>query len=80
VKRSAFRSTLAAVAVVFVCLLPAFWAGDPDRVPGWFRRPPSAGVPRVVLMVTGMLIALVVLAGICSVIASRDRRHAGGNR
>jgi hypothetical protein len=70
--------TVVAIAVIVVVVLPSVWAGDPATAPGWFRQDPAAALPTVVLVVAGMMIALVILAGICSAIAARDQSSAGG--
>ena len=65
--------------VVILCALPAIFAGWPGLAPGWFDGA-WQGVPGSILAMSVLMLAFVLIAGVCGAIArgaSAADREAG---
>ena len=69
--------TIAALLAIVMAALPSLFAGWPGLAPAWFDRQ-WQGVPLSVVFMSGLMLAFVVLAGICSAI-SKDRSERGAD-
>ncbi len=58
----------ATLIIIILCGLPALFAGWPGHAPDAFDAR-YGGVPGSILAMSGLLLAFVVIAGICGVIA-----------
>ncbi len=70
---------LATLIIVILCGLPALFAGWPAKAPAFFDTR-VGGAPGSILAMSGLLLAFVVIAGICGVITKGDSapdREAG---
>jgi hypothetical protein len=68
---------IAFLLVLVIVLLPSLFAGLPGVAPGWFDQR-WQGVPVSVLVMSGLMLAFVLLAGVCSA-AAKDRRLPGAD-
>lgn len=67
--------TIAALVVLVLVSLPEIFAGWPGTAPGWFDQK-LQGVPMSIVAMSALMLAFVVLAGVCSALA-KDRRLPG---
>jgi hypothetical protein len=65
--------TIIALIVIVMVSLPSLFAGLPDLEPSWFGQR-WQGVPLSVVFMSGLLLAFVLLAGVCSAVAGTSRR------
>ena len=63
--------------VIAIVSLPSLFAGLPGLAPDWFDRR-WQGVPLSVLFMSGLMLAFVLLAGVCSAVA-KDKRLPEAN-
>ncbi len=67
--------TLGTIVVVVLCALPALFAGWPQAAPSWFNDL-WHGVPLGIVAMSSLLLAFVILAGLCSAAAKGAERGA----
>ena len=69
---------IAFLFVVVMVSLPSLFAGLPGLAPGWFDDK-VGGVPLSVVAMCGLMLAFVLLAGVCSA-AAKGKSLPGGDR
>lgn len=68
---------LGTLIVIILCALPAVFAGRPGIAPAWFDQS-WRGAPLSVLAMCGLMLAFIVLAGLCSLAARGADSRRGG--
>jgi hypothetical protein len=64
--------TIIALIVIVMVSLPSLFAGLPDLEPDWFAQR-WQGVPLSVVFMSGLMLAFVLLAGVCSAVSKNTR-------